>query len=517
VVIEAFTTGRLAALIASSTRPEGCARTEEEQYVLELLRGVRSHAALGGMFFAWRFSMRTLDKTGSAESERPLIPHSEPAGGTGTLEAALARETNPVKRFLKVLAPGLVAGASDDDPSGIGTYAVAGASLGYSTLWTALITFPLMAAIQSICAKVGMVTGTALAGALPRHYPRPLLYGAVLVLFVANTINAGADIGAVAAGVNMIAPIPIIWMIVPVAAIILVLQLFGSYRLIANIFRWLAVALFAYIGSSLFARPDPGEVLRATFIPTVSLDSTFLATLVAIVGTTISPYLFFWQCSQEVEEEEEEEEEVQTGRIQVWQRRGASDAELKFAAWDVNTGMFFSNVVMYFIILGTAATLHNAGQTSIQSAADAAKALRPLAGDAAGILLVLGLIGAGFLTVPILTGSAAYALSEAFAWRLGLNQNPARAKQFYAVIIVATLVGTLINFLGINPIDALFWTAVINGFIAPPLMLLIRLISNNRAIMQDRVNGTGINILGWAGTVAMFAAAIALVVTWGQS
>jgi Mn2+/Fe2+ NRAMP family transporter len=248
--------------------------------------------------------------------------------------------------------------------------------------------------------------------------------------------------------------------------------------------------------------------LRSTFIPTISFDATFLATMVAILGTTISPYLFFWQSNQEVEEE------VQMGRTRLWQRRGATDAELKYAAWDVNTGMLFSNMVMYFIILGTAATLHNAGQTSIQSAADAAQALRPLAGDAAGILLALGLIGAGLLTVPILTGSAAYALSEAFGWRLGLNQNPGRAKQFYGVIVVATLVGMLINFLGINPIDALFWTAVINGFIAPPLLVLIMLVSNNREIMRDRINGTGINILGWVGTAAMFAAAIALVATW---
>jgi NRAMP (natural resistance-associated macrophage protein)-like metal ion transporter len=460
-----------------------------------------------------RLAMRKLVVRGAAgkvKSESPLIPHKEPAAGTGTLEAALEHEHNPAKRLLKVLGPGLVTGASDDDPSGIGTYAVAGASLGYSTLWTALLTFPLMAAIQFICAKVGLVTGMGLAGALRRHYPRPLLYGAVLGLFFANTINAGADIGAIAAGVNVIVPIPILWMIVPVAATILALQVFGSYRLIANVFKWLTLALFGYIASSLFARPDPAEVLRATLIPTISFDSTFLATLVAILGTTISPYLFFWQSNQEVEEE------VQMGRTRLWQRRGATDAELKYAAWDVNTGMFFSNIVMYFIILGTAATLHNAGQTSIKSATDAAQALRPLAGDAAGILLALGLIGAGLLTVPILTGSAAYALSEAFGWRWGLNQNPGRAKQFYAVIVVATLVGMLINFLGINPIDALFWTAVTNGFIAPPLLVLIMLVSNNRKIMRERINGTGINILGWVGTAAMFAAAIALVATWVQ-
>jgi len=439
------------------------------------------------------------------------IPHKTPAAGTGTLEAAVSLERNPVKRFLKILGPGLITGASDDDPSGIGTYAVAGASLGYSTLWTALVTLPLMAAVQFICAKVGMVCGRGLAGVLRQHYPRPLLYGAVLGLTIANTINAGADIGAIAAGINILVPVPVAWMIVPVAVIILVLQIFGSYRLIAGVFKWLTLALLAYIGSSLFAHPNWGEVLHATFIPTFSLDATFLSTLVAILGTTISPYLFFWQSSQEVEEE------VQMGRVHLWQREGATDAELKYAAMDVNTGMVFSNVVMYFIILGTAATLHVAGMSNIQSAADAAEALRPLAGDASGILLALGLIGAGFLAVPILTGSAAYATSEAFGWKHGLDHHLHRAKEFYGVIVVATLVGMLINFIGINPIDALFWTAVINGFVAPPLLVLIMLVSNNRRIMGDRVNGFGLNLLGWLATAAMFAAAIALVLTWGQS
>jgi NRAMP (natural resistance-associated macrophage protein)-like metal ion transporter len=443
----------------------------------------------------------------SVDERQPRIPHREPAGGTGTLEAAVQSEPNALKRLFKILGPGLITGASDDDPSGIGTYVVAGASLGYSLLWSALVTLPLMAAVQFICAKVGLVCGEGLAGVLRRHYPRPLLYGAMLGLLIANTINAGADIGAIAAGVNVLVPIPILWMIVPVTVIILALQILGSYRLIAGVFKWLTLALLAYIGSALFARPDPSEVLRATFIPSISFDTTFLSTLVAILGTTISPYLFFWQSSQEVEEE------VHMGRVRLWQRKGASDAELKYAAMDVNTGMAFSNVVMYFIILCTAATLHVAAQTNIQSASEAAEALRPLAGDAAGILLALGLIGAGFLAVPILTGSAAYALSEAFGWRYGLDQNPARAKQFYAVIVVATLAGMVINFMGINPIDALFWTAVINGFVAPPLLLLIMLVSNNRQIMGDRVNGLGLNVLGWLATASMWVAAVALVVT----
>jgi NRAMP (natural resistance-associated macrophage protein)-like metal ion transporter len=438
----------------------------------------------------------------------PTIPHREPAGGTGTLEAAIAREPNHAKRLLKVLGPGLITGASDDDPSGIGTYATAGASLGFATLWTALFTFPLMASVQFICAKVGMVSGRGLAGVLRSQYPRWLLYPAVLGLVVANTINVGADIQAIAAAINLLVPVPIMALIAPITVVILALQIWGSYRLIAQVFRWLTLALFAYIGAALFARPGLGEVLRGTFLPTLRFDRQFLTTLVAILGTTISPYLFFWQASQEVEEE------VSMGRTQLWQREGASDAELKYAAWDVNTGMLLSNVVMYFIILATAATLFQVGQTDIASAADAARALRPLAGNAAGVLLALGLIGAGVLAVPILTGSAAYAVAEAFGWRYGLDENPARAKQFYAVIVVATLVGMVLDFLGINPITALFYTAVINGFVAPPLLVLIMLIANNPAVMGSRVNNRYLNVLGWLTTAVMFAAALGLVLTW---
>lgn len=444
----------------------------------------------------------------SGEEHGPRIPHKEPAGGIGSLEAALDDEANPVKRYLKVLGPGLITGASDDDPSGIGTYAVAGAQLGFATLWTALVSFPLMASVQYICAKIGMVTGQGLSGVLRRHYSRTLLYPAVLALVAANAINAGADIGAIAAGINVLMPVPVVALIVPIAVAILALQIWGSYRLIARVFKWLTLALFAYIASSFFAKPALVDVLKGTFIPTFQLNSTFISTLVAILGTTISPYLFFWQASQEVEEE------VSMGRTQLWQRRGASDKELKYAAWDVNIGMAFSNMVMFFIILATAATLHKAGKTDITSATDAAEALRPLAGDAASILLALGLIGAGVLAVPILTGSSAYAVSEAFGWSFGLEEKPARAKQFYAVIAVSTLIGMLINFLGINPITALFGTAVLNGFVAPPVMVLIMLVANNRNIMGERVNNRWMNLLGWAATGVMFVAAIALVVTW---
>ena len=447
--------------------------------------------------------------TDPESSRTPTIPHIQPAKGTEVLELTKERAPNRLAHFVKVLGPGLITGASDDDPSGIGTYAVAGASLGYAMLWTAPWSFPLMASVQFICAKVGMVSGRGLAGVLRTNYPRWLLYPAVMLLVVANTINAGADIGAIAAGINLLVPsLPIPVLIVPIALLILGLQVWGSYHLIARIFKWLTLALLAYVAAGLFAHPDIGEVVRATVVPQLSLDANTLTTLVAILGTTISPYLFFWQSSQEVEEE------VEMGRTRLWQRLGATDDELKYRAWDVNTGMFFAIVVMYFIMLATGATLNKAGQTDINSAADAAVALKPLAGEGAYLLLALGLVGTGFLAVPILTGSAAYAVSEAFGWRYGLNENPGKAKQFYAVIVVATLVGMLINFIGVNPIDALFWTAVINGFMAPPLLVLIMIIANNRAIMGRCVNGVWINILGGAATLAMFAAAIVLVLNW---
>ena len=420
-------------------------------------------------------------------------------------------ESNPVKRFLKILGPGLITGASDDDPSGIATYTTAGAKLGYATLWTALLTLPLTAVVQYICAKIGLVCGTGLARVLRKHYSRAVLYPVLFGLVIANTINAGADIGAIAAAINLLVPIPITVLIIPVAVIIVVVQIWGSYRLISSIFKWLTLTLFAYIISSFLAHPRWGEVLRATLIPTIRFDADYLTTLVAILGTTISPYLFFWQASEEVEEE------VGRGRKQLWQRRGATDKELKYAKLDVITGMVFCNIVFYFVILGTAATLHATGKTDVESATDAAQALEPLAGPAASWLFALGIIGSGFLAVPVLTGSAAYALAESFGWKAGLDEKPGRAKQFYGAIAIATFVGMLIVFLGINPIKALFLTAVINGFVSPPLLVVIMLVSNNKAIMGKRVNDLTTNIIGWATTAIMFAAAIALVLTWGKS
>lgn len=433
-------------------------------------------------------------------------PHSAPASGTGSLEAAVAK-TSGIKRFFLILGPGFVTGASDDDPSGIGTYAMAGAALGYRTLWMALFTLPLMVAVQFICAKIGMVSGRGLAGVLRQHYSKSLLYPAILGLVVANTINAAADLGAIAAAINLLIPIRIVYLVLPVTLAILVIQIFCSYRTVANVFKWLTLALLAYIGSAFFAHPHASDVIRGTLVPGFSLNAKSISIVVAILGTTISPYLFFWQSNQEVEEQ------IEMGRTTLKQRKGATDNELKYAAWDVLTGMFFSNAVMYFIILATAATLFQTGKVDIQSATEAAQALAPIAGNAAKLLLAVGLIGAGLLAVPILTGSSAYAVAECFGWKHGLNRKLANAREFYALIAGSTVIAMLLNFVGINPIKALFWAAVLNGVLAPPILIVVMLISRNGEVMGIRKNGKLLNGLGWTTVVLMSAAVVGLAIT----
>jgi NRAMP (natural resistance-associated macrophage protein)-like metal ion transporter len=442
-----------------------------------------------------------------------ITPLGQPALSTenASPESEIERDPRRIRRFLEILGPGLITGASDDDPSGIGTYAIAGAQAGYAPLWLALVTYPLMASVQFICAKIGLVSGRGIASLLRRHYARSLVYAVVISLMIANTINAGADMLAIAAGLNLLLPVSTAVIVAPVGVLILALQIWGSYRLIANTFKWLTLALFGYIGAAFFAHPDWHAVLRGSLVPTLRLDTIFLATLVAILGTTISPYLFFWQASQEIEEE------ISRGRKRLWQRKGATDGELRYAALDINTGMLFSNVVMYFVILANAATLHQAGLTNVATAAEAAQALRPLAGEGATVLMALGLIGTGLLAVPILTGSAAYAVCETFGWKCSLDAKPAKAKEFYLIVAASTIAGLLMHFVGVNEMQALFWTAVINGFLAPPLLVVILLISNNKAIMGERVNGVVTNILGWTTAVLMFAAAAGLVWTWGRS
>ena len=436
----------------------------------------------------------------------PDEPRVDPRRPADPKIAQLRAEKNPLKRLGGALGPGLITGASDDDPSGIGTYAQAGAQYGFVTLWTTLAMLPMQTAVQFICAKIGLVTGKGLAGVLREHYPRAL-YPAVIALVVANTLNAGADIGAIASAINLLVPVPAFVFIVPIGLGIIAIQVFGSYRLIAKVFKWLAVVLLAYIGAALFARPDIVKVLAGTLVPTIRLDPAYIGIIVALLGTTISPYLFFWQASQEVEEQ------ISIGRGRLRQRQGASRFELKYALWDTMAGMVFSEIVAYFIILTTGATLFVAGKHDVLSATDAAQALRPLAGDASALLLAIGLIGAGVLAVPVLTGSAAYGVSEAFGWRSGLNSKPSRAPQFYAVIVAATFVGMAINFLGINSITALVLSAVLNGLVAAPLIILVMLVSNDRKVMGERVNGRLLSAVGWATALVMGVASIGLIVT----
>ena len=412
-----------------------------------------------------------------------------------------------VRRFFAELGPGLITGAADDDPSGISTYSVAGAAFGYAPLWTALFSFPLMAAVQLMCARLGLVSGRGLASVIRRRYSPRVLWGACALLVVANVINIGADLGGMAAVSEMVTGVRAVFWTPLYAGFIVSLLFWSSYRQIARIFKWLTLVLFAYVLTAFLAHPDWGAVLRATVVPRVEWSNGFLAIFVGILGTTISPYLFFWQAAQEVEEDRA------AGRRTVRQRRGATDAELRRARTDVVTGMFFSNLVMYFIILTTAATLHAGGQTTIATARQAAEALRPLAGEWAYWLFAIGLIGTGMLGVPVLAGSCAYAVAEAEIWRGSLEDTPRLARRFYAVVAVSMLVGLALNFVGLDAVTMLFWSAVVNGVLASPLIVLVVLLTSDPTVMGQRVNPPLLRWLGWATAVIMTAAAVGMFAT----
>src|SRR5579859_1797961 len=417
-----------------------------------------------------------------------------------------SNEKVSVRGFFAGLGPGLITGAADDDPSGISTYSVAGAAFGYAPLWTAIFSFPLMAAVQLMCARLGMVTGRGLAGAVRLRYPLWVLWGACALLVVANVINIGADLGGMAQATQMVTGVnALLW--TPVyAGIILMLLFWSTYKQIARIFKWLTLVLFAYVATAFLAHADWMAVLAATLIPRMKLSKEFLSVLVGILGTTISPYLFFWQAAQEVEEERA------MGRS-LAQRKGATDQELQKSRMDVITGMFFSNFIMYFIILTTAATLHTHGKTNIATARQAAEALRPLAGNGAYWLFTLGLIGTGMLGVPVLVGSCAYAVSEAAPWKGSLDRRPRRAPKFYAVLSVAMMIGVALNYVGLDAVRMLFLTAVINGVLAPPLILLVVLLTSDSTVMGKHTNPPLLRGLGWLTFVVMVAAAAGMFVT----
>jgi Mn2+/Fe2+ NRAMP family transporter len=425
----------------------------------------------------------------------PLIKNSPDTAKPGFL-----------RRFLSVLGPGLITGAADDDPSGIATYSVAGAQFGTAFLWTALFTWPLMAAVQMMCARIGMVTGEGLASALQKKLPRKLLIAACLALFAANTINIGADLAGMADAAEMLTGISSHFFVVLFGILIAWATIRLSYYHIARTLKWLTLFLFAYVLTAIHVGPDWLAVIRTAIQPRFPSGREGWAMLVAILGTTISPYLFFWQASQEVEEDK------RIGRRMLVQRYGATKKEIIDRKLDVGCGTLFSNLVMFFIILTTALTLHTHGITKIETSRQAAEALRPLAGGYAAALFTIGIIGVGFLAIPTLSGSAAYALAETFGWHHGLDERLSGAKAFYGVIILSTLTGIVMDFANLNPVKALYWTAVINGLLAPFFLLGILICARNGGLMQNQPSSK----LGWyavaLATTVMFGAAIGMFV-----
>ncbi len=409
-------------------------------------------------------------------------------------------------RFFSVLGPGLITGAADDDPSGVATYTIAGAQLGTSLLWTAFITWPLMGCVQFMCARIGMVTGRGLGGALRLKIPRWVLIIAAVALFGANSINVGSDLSGMADAAEMLTGLNSHWFVIIFGLGIAYWTVRCRYYQIAMILKWLALCLFAYVITAFIVRPDWSTIIHDTFVPTWPKDHDTWQNLVAILGTTISPYLFFWQSSQEVEHEKA------MGRQMLVQRQGASSREIVDRKLDVGTGTFFSNFVMYFIILAAAVTLHTHGVTKIDTSKQAAEALRPLAGSLAYFLYTAGLIGVGLLAIPTLTGSAAYAFAETFKWKEGLDRRFAGARPFYTVLIFSTVVGIAMDFLNINPVKALFWTAIINGLLAPFLLVGILIVACDRKLMKDQPSSVLSRVVVTVTTLAMFAAAIAMFV-----
>ncbi|MBI4239789.1 divalent metal cation transporter [Candidatus Uhrbacteria bacterium] len=410
--------------------------------------------------------------------------------------------------FIKKLGPGFITGAADDDPSGIATYSQTGAMFGYSHLWAALFTFPFMSAVQEMCGRIGLVTGNGLAGVIRKHYTKKILFVAVACLLVANTVNIGTDLGAMAAAAQLLLPIPFTVLLLGMTAVILLLEIFISYDKYVKILKYLTLSLFAYVIVVFTLRINWNDIIFATLIPTITLSRETILNIVALLGTTISPYLFFWQADQEAEEE------IGSGKI-----LGIGNGKPRVTKRDVArvradtlVGMFFSNLIMFFIIATTAATLNTYGITNIETADQAAEVLRPLAGDFSFILFAIGIIGTGFLAVPILAGSAAYAIAESLGWRGSLFLKFKEAHGFYGIITIATLIGLTFNYIGIPPFTMLYYTAILNGIMAPPLILLILHISNNKKIMGKYTNSPLSNILGWIVGAVMMLCALALLV-----
>jgi NRAMP (natural resistance-associated macrophage protein)-like metal ion transporter len=411
-----------------------------------------------------------------------------------------------LRRVFAAVGPGVITGAADDDPSGIATYSITGAQFGTQFLWTAPLLWPLMAAVQTMCARIGLVTGQGLAGALRKKYPRWLIATAAGALFVANTINVGADLGGMADAAHLLTGVPVVAWVVVFGVGITVATIRLRYAAIANVLKWLALVLVVYVIAAFDVHPDWRNVLHATVVPSIPHGRDAWATLVALLGTTISPYLFFWQASQEVEEEKA------AGKFSLKARQGATPTEITDRKIDIGFGTFFSNVAMFFIIVTTASTLHAHGATHLATSADVAAALRPLAGRFAMLLYTVGIVGTGLLAIPTLAGSAAYAFAETFNWRQGIDETFTRARAFYAVIAVSVALGALMGFVGFSAVKALYWTAVINGLLAPFLMVGILHAASDKKLMRGQPSSLLGRMVVGVTTVAMFAAGIAMFV-----
>ena len=413
--------------------------------------------------------------------------------------------------YWDMLGPGLTTGAADDDPSGIATYSQTGAQTGLQLLWLSVVTFPLMSIVQEMCARIGVVTGRGLAGNIRKYYHRYIIYATTILLFITNTLNLGADLGAMAQGVHLLYPkLPFVLLVIAFSLFILLLLIFASYKTYAKYLKWLAFILFTYIFSALsITGINYKEVLVHTFIPSISFNKDQLFLITAILGTTISPYLFFWQTSQE------NEEQILEGETTIQERQeSVTKKTIREIRYDVWIGMFISNLVMFFIIVACAFTLHVHGVTTIATAAQAAGALKPIAGDRAYLFFALGIIGSGLLAIPVLAGSASYALSESLRWKLGLYKNLKQASSFYGVIIFAMIIGIIINLIGLDPIKTLIYSAVLNGLIAPFVLFFIVKISSNKSIMNGRANHPAITAIGWITTGVMTIVAAATILSF---
>ena len=410
-----------------------------------------------------------------------------------------------VKEFFNDLGPGLITGAADDDPSGISTYSIAGAQFGFGTLWTAVLSFPLMAVVQMMCARLGLVTGRGLASVIRLHYPRWVLFFACSLLIVANVCNIGADLAGMGDVSEMLTGVSrYVW--TPVFAIaIIALLFFATYKQIVNVFKWVSLVLFAYVITAFLVKPDWSQVFYNTFVPHIQWTPSYIAVFVGIMGTTISPYLFFWQASQEVEDAK--------SRSETGVQQESIPAEIRRARIDVTTGMFWSNLVMFFIILTTATTLNLTGKSDVTSAREAAEALRPLAGDFCYLVFSIGIIGTGMLGVPVLAGSAAYAIAEAENFKGSLEYKPRVSRRFYGVIAVAMLLGLVLVFVGMDPVKMLFYSAVLNGILAPPLIIIVVLLNGNKKVMADKVSNKLELAIGWMTAALMIASGIAMFIT----